>query len=198
MGLPSEPSLMGPLFVAGSEGRQRQPRERGEWMGWGPGYRDGGGEISRDVSTAQPGLLTLSPASLSIQGLQGPRVSGLGCAGRWWGSGTGQALWVPGPQSSHLYPSMPGSPLSLGLRSAPGAPGGERWKAFDQGLTVLLFLQGPPGPRGRPGPPVGNCVLGAHWTGDGVLLKETQEFGGRRLSWLLLHRTHELLVLHRL
>lgn len=52
MGLPSEPSLMGPLFIAGSEGRQRQPREHGEWMGWGPGYRD--------VSTAQPGLLTLS------------------------------------------------------------------------------------------------------------------------------------------
>lgn len=76
------------------------------------------------------------------------------------GEWVGQALWIPTPQLSHLYLSMPGSPLSLSLRSAPGGLGWGKMKAFDWGLTVLLFLQGPPGPRGRPGPPVGNCVLG--------------------------------------
>lgn len=67
------------------------------------------------MSTAQPGLLTLSPASVSIQGLQGPRVSGLGCEG-WW---VGEWDWA-GTLGSGA-PVIPSVPICARVTIVPGS-----------------------------------------------------------------------------
>ena len=83
-----------------------------------------------------------------------------GWGGQWEGVG---ALWIPGPVFP-LAPVSAGGPVSQGLKLAGEGLGLGRWNNLDQGLTVFLSLQGPPGPRGRPGPPVGDCVFGAPGT----------------------------------
>lgn len=115
---------------------------------------------------AQPDPLTVSLCFCPLPGIARSEGEWAGVWGLVWGSRAGWVLWVPLPMTTEvlrrvlsLWTSVITSvPLCAGGTTVPGSRGGlgwERWKAFDQGLTVLLFLQGPPGPRGRPGPPVG-------------------------------------------